>query len=228
MSLTRLEGDTSHLVIGATGNVGPYLIRQLAEMGAATIVAVSRHAGPQLEELATELASGGTKLIEVAADAADEAAMTALFERFGKDLPPLEGIYLAALAGGEALLSEMTDDDVNTMFRSKLDVASVLHKLSLKTPVRRFVLFSSITGILGSRWLGHYTAAGTFLDTFAYARRALGLAATVVDWGLWKSWADATSNHGRRTAAHAQRGGHPNVAGGAQSGRRSPVRSRRR
>ena len=191
VSLTRLERDTSHLVIGATGNVGPYLIRQLAEMGAATIVAVSRRGGPQLEELASDLGPGGTKLIEVAADAADEAAMTALFERFGKDLPPLDGVYLAALAGGEALVSEMTDDDVNTMFRSKLDVASVLHKLSLRAPVRRFVLFSSITGILGSRWLGHYTAANTFLDTFAYARRALGLAATVIDWGLWKSWADA-------------------------------------
>ena len=133
VSLTGLESDTSHLVIGATGNVGPYLIRQLAEMGASTVVAVSRRGGPQLEELAAELSSGGTTLVEVAADAADEAAMTALFARFGKDLPPLEGIYLAALAGGEALLSEMTDDDVNTMFRSKLDVASVLHKLSLKT-----------------------------------------------------------------------------------------------
>jgi len=191
VSLTRLEGDTSHLVIGATGNVGPYLIRQLADMGAATIVAVSRRGGTQLAALASELASGGTELIEVAADATDEAAMSALFTRFGTDLPPLDGIYLAALAGGEALISEMTDEDVNTMFRSKLDVAAVLHKLSLKRPVRRFVLFSSITGILGSRLLGHYTAANTFLDTFAYARRALGLPATVVDWGLWKSWADA-------------------------------------
>ena len=53
------------------------------------------------------------------------------------------------------------------------------------------MLFSSISGVLGSRWLGHYTAASTFLDTFAYARRALGLAATVVNWGLWKSRADA-------------------------------------
>ena len=160
-------------------------------MGAATIVAVSRHAGSRLEELAASLASRGTKLIEVAADAADETAMTALFERFGTDLPPLDGIYLAALAGGAVQLSDMTDDDVNTMFRPKLDAVSVLHRLSLKTPVHRFVLFSSITGVLGSRWLGHYTATGAFLDTFAYARRALGLAATVVDWGLWKSWADA-------------------------------------
>ncbi len=36
----------------------------------------------------------------VAADATDAAAMSALFDRFGTDLPPLEGIYLAAFAGG--------------------------------------------------------------------------------------------------------------------------------
>ncbi|MDA2893504.1 type I polyketide synthase [Mycolicibacterium sp. BiH015] len=189
--LTRLESGTSHLVIGATGNVGPYLIRQLAEMGASTIVAASRRGGGQLTELAEELAAGGTTLVEVAADAADEASMAAVFARFGADLPPLDGIYLASLAGGEALLADMTDDDVTPMFRSKIDAAAVLHKLSLRTPVRRFVLFSSITGLLGSRAVAHYTAANAFADAFAYARRALGLPATVVDWGLWKSWADA-------------------------------------
>ena len=57
--------------------------------------------------------------------------------------------------------------------------------------MRRFVLFSSITGLLGSRASRHYTAANAFADAFAYARRALGLPATVVDWGLWNSWADA-------------------------------------
>jgi acyl transferase domain-containing protein len=190
VALTRFEGDSSHLVIGATGNVGPYLIRQLAEMGASTVVAVSRSGAGQLAELAAELKAIGTALVEVAADAADETAMAALFDRFGADLPPLEGIYLAALSGGEALLTEMSDADVNSMFRSKLDAAAVLHRLTLRTPVRRFVLFSSITGILGSRWLAHYTAANTYLGALAYARRTLGLAATVVEWGLWKTWAD--------------------------------------
>lgn len=188
--LTRLESGTSHLVIGATGNVGPYLIRKLADLGATTIVAVSRR-GSGLADLAAELAPAGTTLVEVAADAADEVSMAAVFQRFGTDLPPLEGVYLASLAGGEALLTEMTDEDLNPMFRSKVDAASVLHKLCLKTPVRRFVLFSSITGLLGSRGVAHYTAANAFCDAFAYARRALGLPATVVDWGLWKSWADA-------------------------------------
>ncbi len=72
--------------------------------------------------------------------------MSALFDRFGADLPPLGGIYLAAFGGGPMTLRDMTDDDVTAMFRPKLDVVSVLHKLSLNHPVRQFVLFSSISG----------------------------------------------------------------------------------
>lgn len=138
----QLPGEASHLVVGATGSLGPSLIRQLAQMGARTIVAVSRNPAGRLDRLAHELATTGTTLVTVAVDAADEAAMTGLFGRFGTDLPPLDGIYLAALAGGPVVIDEMTDDDVNTMFRPKLDAAAVLHKLSLKTPVRHFVLFS--------------------------------------------------------------------------------------
>ncbi|PJE23916.1 MAG: polyketide synthase [Mycobacterium sp.] len=191
---TQLGGDTSQLVIGATGNIGPHLIRQLARMGATTVVAVARKPGA-LQQLADELRTTGTDLVEVAADATDPDAMGALFDRFGNDLPPLEGIYLAAFAGGPVLLSEMSGDDVAAMFRPKLDAAALLHRLSLRhltdNPVRHFVLFSSVSGLLGSRWLAHYTATSTFLDTLAYARRTMGLPATVVDWGLWKSLSDA-------------------------------------
>jgi len=188
-SPVELSPDTSQLVIGATGNIGPHLIRQLARMGAKTVVAVARKPG-SLQQLAQSLASTGTDLVEVAADATDAAAMSALFDRFGTDLPPLEGIYLAAFAGGPVLLSEMTDDDVAAMFRPKLNAATLLHQLSLTKPVQQFVLFSSVSGLIGSRWLAHYTATSAFLDTFAYARRVMGLPATVVDWGLWKSLAD--------------------------------------
>ena len=192
----QLTSAASQLVIGATGHIGPYLIRQLADMGAATIVAVSRNPGEKLKDLAQQLSSTGTTLVVVAADVTDQLAMTALFDRFGNDLPPLEGIYLAAFAGGPVTLSDMTDADVTTMFGPKLDALGVLHELSLRTDVSHFVLFSSISGLLGSRWLAHYTATSTFLDTFAYARRNLGLPATVVNWGLWKSLSDLQTDAG--------------------------------
>ncbi|WP_153044937.1 type I polyketide synthase [Mycobacterium kansasii] len=192
-----LSSDTSQLVIGATGNIGPHLIRRLAQMGAGTVVAVSRNPGDRLHELAETLAAAGKNLVTVAADATDEDAMTALFDRFGADLPPLEGIYLAAFAGQPVLLSQMTYDDVTAMFAPKLDAAALLHRLSVTTPVRHFVLFSSISGLTGSRWLAHYTATSGYLDALAYARRVMGLPATVVDWGLWKSLADAEHQAGQ-------------------------------
>jgi phthiocerol/phenolphthiocerol synthesis type-I polyketide synthase B len=193
----ELSSEGSHLVIGATGHIGPHLIEQLADMGAGTIVAVSRDPGTRLDDLGRRLAAAGKTLVPVAADVTDETAMAALFDRLGTELPPLEGIYLAAFAGGPVTLADMTDDDVDAMFRPKLDALAVLHTLSLRTAVRQFVLFSSISGLLGSRWLAHYTATSAFLDTFAQARRNMGLPATVVNWGLWKSLADKQSEAGQ-------------------------------
>jgi phthiocerol/phenolphthiocerol synthesis type-I polyketide synthase B len=195
-----LGSDTSHLVIGATGHIGPHLIQQLADMGARTIVAVSRNPGRRLADLGRRLSTTGTTLVEVAADATDTTAMAALFDRFGTELPALEGIYLAAFAGGPVALADMSEADVATMFGPKLDALGVLHDLSLRTTVRHFVLFSSISGLLGSRWLAHYTATSTFLDTFAQARRNMGLPATAVNWGLWKSLAEQQSQTSQVTS----------------------------
>ncbi|WP_131823680.1 type I polyketide synthase, partial [Mycobacterium talmoniae] len=185
------------LVIGATGHLGPQLIEHLADMGAGTIVAVARHPGSRLDEMTQRLAEKDTTLLTVAADAADAAAMTALFDRFGADLPPLGGVYLVAYGGGPVTLGEMADDDVAAMFAPKLDAVCLLHKLSLPHPIRHFVMFTSISGVLGSRWLGHYAATTTYLDSFAYARRAAGLPATAINWGWWQSLADSQSDQHR-------------------------------
>jgi len=197
-SPATLDRGSSYLVVGATGNIGPHLIKQLADSGAGTIVAVSRNPGSRLDDVAASLSSNDATLVTVAADAADESAMSALFDRFGADLPPLSGIYVAAFGGGPITLLDMTNDDVTAMFRPKLDVVALLHRLSLRHPVDQFVLFSSISGLTGSRWLAHYTATTTFLDTFALARRAAGLPATAINWGLWKSLSDGQSDEERQ------------------------------
>jgi phthiocerol/phenolphthiocerol synthesis type-I polyketide synthase B len=159
---------------------------------------VSRNPGFRLDELASSLSAHGTTLVTVPADAADERDMAALFDRFGADLPPLRGIYLAAFAGGPVTLRDMTDADVTAMFRPKLEVVSILHHLSLGHSIDQFAVFSSISGLTGSRWLAHYAATTTFLDTFAYARRAAGLPATAINWGLWKSLTDNQTDEERQ------------------------------
>ncbi|MDF0532546.1 SDR family NAD(P)-dependent oxidoreductase [Tsukamurella sp. 8F] len=183
----EIDTDGAHLVVGATGNLGPAVLRELARLGVGTLVAVSRAPGDRLDALASELAARGTRLVVAAADATDEPAMAALLARFGSELPRLAGVHLAAFGGGPVTLAEMTDGDVTAMFAPKLGAAEILDRLTRRIDLSHFTVFTSISGLTGSRWLAHYAATTTFLDALVSARRAAGLPGSAVNWGLWAS-----------------------------------------
>lgn len=190
----RLTPDGSHLLVGASGLLGPCLAHRLLAMGARHLVLISR-SGPDAD-LVSRLTEAGAEVSAVAADVADADAMARLFARFGTDLPELHGVYNAALSGGYTETADLTKEAVADMLRPKVDGTLLLHRLSLAQPVRHFVLFSSTTALLGSRGLAHYAAANRFQDAFAHVRRAQGLPAHVINWGAWGSWMDTASYGG--------------------------------
>jgi polyketide synthase 12 len=86
----------------------------------------------------------------------------------------------------DALVTSLTPEQMDRVLRAKVDAAWNLHELTRDLDVSAFVLFSSLAGLVGSTGQANYGAANSFLDGLALHRRAHGLPAIALGWGLWE------------------------------------------
>ncbi|MEI5103162.1 beta-ketoacyl reductase, partial [Streptomyces sp. PmtG] len=175
------------LITGGTGAIGGHVARWLAREGAEHLVLTSRRGpdAPGAADLQAELEELGAKVTIAACDVADRAAVTGLLDRLTEDGHTLRSVFHAAGVGQGQPLAETSTADIAAVLDAKVAGAAHLDALLDTASLDAFVLFSSNAGVWGSGSQGAYAAANAHLDALAEQRRARGLTATSVAWGLW-------------------------------------------
>ncbi|MCA2313526.1 type I polyketide synthase [Mycobacterium sp. WUMAC-025] len=197
------------LITGATGMAGSAVARHVVTRhGARNVVLVSRRGldAPGAAELVAELSAAGAHAETVACDAADREALAKVIA----DIPmqrPLTGVIHAAGVLDDAVVTSLSPERMNAVLRSKVDAAWNLHELTRDLDVSAFVMFSSIAGLAGASGQANYAAGNSFLDGLAAHRRAHGLPAISLGWGLWDQASAMTGGLGAADLARFGRDG---------------------
>jgi acyl transferase domain-containing protein/NADP-dependent 3-hydroxy acid dehydrogenase YdfG/acyl carrier protein len=182
-----LDRDGTVLITGGTSGLGALLAKHLVVAhGIEHLLLVSRRGAeaPEAAALLEELAQLGASPIAVACDVTDRRQLQAALETV-PDAHPLTAVVHAAAVFENSLIGSMTPDQVDRVLAPKLDAALHLHRLTADLELRAFVSFSSMAATFGGPGQANYAAANTFLDALAERRRAAGLPATSMAWGMW-------------------------------------------
>ena len=183
-STLKLDEYASYLLVGGLGGLGRAISTWMVEHGARHLIYLSPNAGSKAGDVLfiNELNSMGCEVQIVQGTVTSQADVTKAVEGATR---PLKGLLQMSMVLQDANFSKMTLDQWNAVNLPKVRGTWNLHNATVSAGLDLdfFVLFSSLSGIIGQPGQANYASGNTFLDAFVQYRTSLGLPATAIDIG---------------------------------------------
>ena len=192
--------DRTYLVTGGMGGIGCAVARWLAENGAGTIVLNGRRSPtPEAEAVIRELRANGADVRVEVVDVTNAATVDDMLARIENTMLPLGGIMHCVGVLSDGAIGNQNWERFEQVLCPKILGAWHLHRATIDRDLDMFVMFSSITGVLGNPGQTNHASANAFLDQLAAHRRTLGLAGQSIAWGAWLDIGEAEEQRERIT-----------------------------
>lgn len=181
------QPDSTYLITGAFGALGRKVAEWLVAEGARFLALMSRSAPDANAERWLEgLRAQGVQLLSLRTDVSDSEELTKAFGRLDRDLPVLRGVIHAAGIVEDHVLSNLEWPSFARVLAPKTQGSWNLHALTEGRALDFWVVFSSVSALLGNPGQAAYAAGNAYADAIAQYRRMQGMPALSINWGPWR------------------------------------------
>jgi NAD(P)-dependent dehydrogenase (short-subunit alcohol dehydrogenase family)/acyl carrier protein len=196
-----------YLITGGLGNIGGLIAEYLARTVEAKLVLISRSHLPPREKWERwmeqheesdpishrirkiwAIEQTGAQVLAEGVDVADGREMRRVVDRAVQQFGAIHGVIHAAgvtTEQGFRVLREVDRDLCEQHFRSKIRGLVVLAELLERQNLDFWILFSSLSSVLGGLGFIPYAAANLFLDAFAESQSQTRTPWISIDWDGW-------------------------------------------
>jgi phthiocerol/phenolphthiocerol synthesis type-I polyketide synthase B len=216
--------DGTYLITGGLGDIGLHIARTLVANGVRRLVLMNRTQVPPREEwgrttpdtalgrrvaAVRALEAEGVAVHIAAVDVSDESQLRSFIDRYTAEAwPPICGVVHAAGTFDNHFAASLSVAAFDAVVGPKLRGAQNLDRLLPDLDL--FVLISSTGAFLAQAGQANYATANAGLDALAHDRRARGLPALSIAWGVWDNTGLVKGEAGQRNVTElARQGVHP-------------------
>ncbi|MGK4000892.1 type I polyketide synthase [Sorangium sp. So ce1024] len=181
-----VRADGAYLIAGGLGGLGLRLAEWLVAQGARHVALVGRSGATEAARAAIDaMQAKGARVLALRGDVSRPDDVARVLAEIDAQMPPLRGVVHAAMVLEDATALSLDAERFRRVTAPKVQGAWALHEATRDRALDLFVMYSSAASLLGPSGQGSYAAANAFLDALAHHRRALGLPALSIDWGMF-------------------------------------------
>ncbi len=199
-----LKEDGVYIITGGTGGIGLEIGKLLAAKVRIKLALINRSELPeksQWQEILEknsqdkltrkirnirEIEQAGAEVICIKADVSSESDMAVVLDALRQKYGNINGVIHSAGIPGDGFVIIKEEQKFHDVLKPKVHGTWILSKLTQNDNLDFFVMCSSNNSLIGIQGQGDYTAANSYLDSFAYYMRTKGKKALTINWPAWK------------------------------------------
>ncbi|WP_151732793.1 SDR family NAD(P)-dependent oxidoreductase [Paenibacillus tengchongensis] len=199
----EIRSEGVYIITGGLGGIGLEIAKYLTAKNKVNLIFFNRTRLPDrdqwkflLEEdkehpycrkiqAVLEMEQSGSEVMVLAADISNEEEMEQHLYRIQKKYNKINGVIHCAGVAGGGFLFRKDDETFKKVIDPKIKGTMILDHLLAENTLDFFIMFSSIATLIGEAGQGDYTAANSFLDSYAQYGRSHGKNMTTINWPAW-------------------------------------------